>query len=67
MAEIGPFWSQAKVTEQTSLSRTTIYDLVKAGEFPKPVRLTRNRIAWEASKVQAWLTERVHSSRGEAA
>lgn len=57
MAEAAPrhMLSIAEVTAATSLCRATIYNLVNAGRFPRQVRLSRNRVAWRASEVDAWL------------
>jgi prophage regulatory protein len=44
-----------KVCETTSLSRATIYRLVHDEKFPKPIRVSRNRIAWRERAVLVWL------------
>jgi prophage regulatory protein len=44
-----------KVCELTSLSRATIYRLVYIGKFPKPIRISRNRVAWRERAVLLWL------------
>jgi prophage regulatory protein len=41
------------------LKRTAIEDLVKRGEFPKPVRLSERRLAWIESELVAWQQERI--------
>lgn len=40
------------------LADTTIYELEKAGKFPKRVYLTARCVAWELSEIEAWITER---------
>ena len=47
-----------QVEQATSLSRSTIYDLIQKGAFPKPVRLGPNRVAWRERDVIAWLESR---------
>ncbi len=47
------------VIEATSLSRATIYSYVAAGLFPKPVRITANRVGWPESAVAAWIAARI--------
>ena len=42
----------------TSLSRTTIYDLMNKGDFPRPVKLTGRAVAWPESAIQEWLASR---------
>jgi prophage regulatory protein len=44
-----------KVEEMTSLDITTIYRKIKAGTFPKPVRIGRRRVAWRELDIAAWL------------
>lgn len=46
------------VEEITGLSRSTIYHLMKNGEFPRPVKLTRKAVGWPESAVAAWLKSR---------
>ncbi|MBA3033373.1 MAG: AlpA family phage regulatory protein [Gammaproteobacteria bacterium] len=40
------------------LADTTIYELEKAGNFPKRVYLTARCVAWELSQVEDWIAER---------
>lgn len=52
------------VKTQTGLSRSSIYGLIKLGEFPKQIRLSNGRaVGWIASEVNAWLASRVAASR----
>ena len=44
-----------EVQELTGLARSTIYALVKAGRFPKPLRLGPRAVGWRLSDVLAWL------------
>ncbi|WP_269138101.1 helix-turn-helix transcriptional regulator [Burkholderia cepacia] len=44
------------VLEMVGLGKTTIYDMMKAGEFPKPRRV-RNLSLWVESEVQGWIRE----------
>lgn len=40
-------------------SRPHIYRLIKAGKFPRPVRLGENRIAFVEAEVDDWLAARL--------
>ena len=42
----------------TSLSRTSLWRLMKRGEFPRKVRIGPNRTGWKISAVLAWLETR---------
>jgi prophage regulatory protein len=46
------------VEQVTGLSRSTIYDLMAKGQFPRPVRLTEKAVAWPESAIAAWLSQR---------
>jgi prophage regulatory protein len=43
------------VQEITSLSRSTIWRLVRTGEFPAAIVLTAGRKAWDADAVERWI------------
>lgn len=47
-----------QVEAATSLSRSTIYEMMSKGTFPKPVRLGAQRVAWRERDVIAWLAAR---------
>lgn len=40
------------------LSRTTIYEMMKRGEFPRPVRITGKAVAWPESAISKWQASR---------
>ncbi|WP_083706567.1 helix-turn-helix transcriptional regulator [Sphingomonas sp. LK11] len=48
----------AELTKLLGLSRTTIFELRKAGDFIEPVGLSKNRIAWRLAEVTTWLASR---------
>ena len=50
------------VEELTGLSRSTIYDLMAKGVFPRPVKLTRKAVAWPESQIVACLAQRPTSN-----
>jgi prophage regulatory protein len=47
-----------EVEARTGLSRSTIYDWMKRGEFPQPVKLGARLVAWRESDVTEWLESR---------
>ncbi len=53
------FLPAAAVIERTSLSLSTIYAKMDRGEFPKPVKISRNRVAWPESVVSAWIASKI--------
>lgn len=54
---------RAEVQQLTGLSRTSLYRLVAAMDFPAQVRLSTNTVAWLRSEVDAWIAGRVGASR----
>jgi prophage regulatory protein len=40
------------------LSTASIYRMVAAGTFPKPIRIGAKAIAWREADLEAWLAER---------
>lgn len=47
------------VTDRTSLSRTTLWRMVRRGEFPKPVQVSPGRVAWPENAVNAWISAKM--------
>jgi prophage regulatory protein len=52
---------QPKVLERVPWSPTTLWRKVRAGDFPPPIRLGKNSIAWRESDVEKWIAEREHA------
>jgi prophage regulatory protein len=51
------------VRAETGLSTSTIYRLMDADRFPRPVQLTETRVAWWASEIADWLRSRPRTLR----
>lgn len=51
------------VLELTGRGRTAVLDDVKAGRFPRPIKVGSASM-WLHSEVQAWIGERIRQSRG---
>ncbi|MFI8482973.1 helix-turn-helix transcriptional regulator [Pseudomonas sp. NPDC078700] len=48
------FMRMSEVLQLTTLSRSTLWRLAKAGKFPEAVQITPGRVGWKASEVAAW-------------
>lgn len=46
------------VEAATGLSRSSIYDMMDRGEFPRPVRIGKRAVAWPESAISDWLSNR---------
>ena len=44
-----------QVKEITTLSRARIYDMIKRGVFPKPIKIGERAVAWREADIIAWL------------
>jgi len=53
------FLRRAEVQNLTGLGRSTIYDKMAAGDFPKPVPLTSGAVGWIEREVAAWQAARI--------
>ncbi len=52
-----------QVEARTGLSRSTIYDRMKAGTFPAPISLGAKAVGWIESEIDAWLNAQIEKSR----
>ena len=54
------FLRRPEVQARTALGRSTLYALIKKGDFPKPVKLTGARaVAWSSHEVSEWIDSRI--------
>ena len=51
--------SMAVVLDRVCMSKTQLYRLINAGEFPKPIPVGRQRVAFLESEVNAWIESRL--------
>ena len=47
-----------EVEARVGVSRSTLYEWMKQGEFPLPIKLGKRAVAWRESDVTAWLESR---------
>lgn len=58
------FLKDADCSAKTTLSRTQLYRLTKAGQFPEKIEISPGRTAWIESEVEDWMRARIAASRG---
>ncbi|WP_080550861.1 helix-turn-helix transcriptional regulator [Actinobacillus pleuropneumoniae] len=46
-----------EVTALIGFGRTKLNLLVKANQFPQPIRFSQNFIRWDLEEVEAWIEE----------
>jgi prophage regulatory protein len=56
--DIDPHIRLREVSRLTGLSRSSVYRLESAGNFPRRVKLSERASAWKCSEVKQWLAER---------
>ena len=53
-----------QVKARTGLSRSTIYQRIKAGDFPGQVALGPRAVGWLEAEIEQWIATQVERSRG---
>lgn len=48
-----------EVEDRVGLSRSTIYEMMSKGQFPKPVKLGLRAVRWREEDVDAWIAARI--------
>lgn len=56
----------ADLQGRVGLKKSQLFQLIKDGEFPKPVKVGRASL-FVSAEVDAWLSERIRQARGGAA
>jgi prophage regulatory protein len=51
-----------EVESVTGLKKSTIYNLMKAGKFVNPVRISKRCTAWPAGAVYGWVQAQIASA-----
>ena len=54
--------SMRQVEQITGLSRTTLWRLAQAGQFPKAVQISAGRTAFFVEDIENWLTSKREAS-----
>jgi prophage regulatory protein len=56
------FYRLPQLKERLNVSGSSIWAWVKVGKFPKPIKLSENCTAWQASDIEQWVAERISAS-----
>lgn len=59
------FYRLPHLKQRLGVSGSSIWAWVKAGKFPKPIKLSENCTAWNAADVERWAAERIATSQTE--
>lgn len=58
------FLRLSEVRVRVPYSRSSIYQMIAKGTFPRPVGLGGRAVAWLESDVDAWIEERIENAKG---
>lgn len=47
------------VIDMVGMCKASIYNMIKRGEFPAPIKLGPKASGWLVNEVQGWITERM--------
>jgi prophage regulatory protein len=56
------FMRRPEVEARTGLPRSTIYDKMKNGSFPKPISLGKRTVAWLSADIDAWMNQQIKAA-----
>lgn len=48
------------VLEITGLSRSTVYESIKQGNFPKQIKLGVKAVGWTSDSINEWLESKIN-------
>lgn len=57
-------WRMPRVEAATGLKQSRLYELIAAGDFPRPVKLGPRASAWVSTEVQQWIADRIAERDG---
>ncbi|MBB5456773.1 AlpA family transcriptional regulator [Paraburkholderia sp. Cpub6] len=52
------FYRMSRLTKLLDVGRSTLYEWIKAGRFPSPVKLGPKAVGFRAEDVHAWIAAR---------
>jgi len=56
-----------EVCKRVRLGKTSVYELMKQGIFPKQVLISAKKVVWVGSEIDAWIEETIARSRRKGA
>ena len=56
-----------EVQAKTGLCTSSIYALMKKGDFPQSLQISIRRVAWIESEVDQWISDRIASHKATIA
>lgn len=50
------------VETTTGLKKSSVYEMVRAGKFPRPININRRMSAWSENAVLQWVQDRINQA-----
>jgi len=47
------------VKSRVGLGRTSIYEKIREGNFPKPIHIGARAVAWDSEAIDSWIEEKI--------
>ena len=54
-----------RVLERVAFAKSKLWQMVKDGEFPQPIKLSSGTTVWIKEEVDAWIEEQIASYRDD--
>jgi len=58
------FLRRDQVLARVGFKKTLLYDLISAGEFPAPIKISERVVVWREESVAAWQQAKIEAKRG---
>lgn len=59
-SDMSRFYGLEQVLALVPVGRTTIYNMVNAGEFPRQIKIGKRAAVWIKSEVDAWIGGKIN-------
>lgn len=59
--------NRAEVERRVGLQRSAIYDAMRRGGFPEPIRVTGRAVRWSRAEIESWIAARPRAAGDGAA
>ena len=63
--QIERFIRLPQVKQRVGISKSQIYKLVKASEFPKPVKVSERISCWAVAEIEEWASNKIQERDAE--
>lgn len=55
-----------EVKNRTGIGRTAIYQRVKDGTFPAPIKIGVRAVAWQETQIDKWIKQQIAANKAAA-